>query len=177
MGKMKAFCILNLYETLNRHQIFPSFGGISSVVEWQGSFLRREKYTKLYVSNLYSFFSFSFFVVVFVPVYLYIFFYSNLWISVKTDIWESNGFWKLTAWCEQVIQVETLPICTFCKIKELHLEVYQCQKNWAAKPFAKQPLCVKTSAVNKHRKNSFMSSVRDSETTLTVDYHRACLFT
>ena len=27
-GKMKAFCILNLYETLNRHQIFPSFGGI-----------------------------------------------------------------------------------------------------------------------------------------------------
>ena len=73
-GKMKAFCILNLYETLNRHQIFPSFGGISSAVEWQGSFLRREKYTKLYVSNLYSFFSFSFFVVVFVPVYLYIFF-------------------------------------------------------------------------------------------------------
>ena len=25
-GKMKAFCILNLYEALNRHQIFPSFG-------------------------------------------------------------------------------------------------------------------------------------------------------
>ena len=80
---------------------------------------------------------------------LFLFFYSHLWISVKTDIWESSGCLKWTAWCKQVIQVETLPICAFCKIKELHLEVYQCQKNGVAKPFAKLPLCMETLALEK----------------------------